>query len=142
MHILTRIPVVDVGQLRHILYPFVCLLQAGHHDRHVSGRSKVLAVLILEIFLLDIEEKASVVGSEVGDSESVVSVSIVFDDIGRVWPGVAKTAGRGDEVGVHKPYFVLLEDGVEQFEDLFAQQLVVAVEHYKDILRVTESVGC
>jgi hypothetical protein len=128
------IGVIEVGNLRQVAHPFVGLLQHGNADGHVVGRLQVLAILVLEVFLLNVEEELGVVGSQVAGDEGVGAVGVLAHGREGEGPGEANRAGGGEEVGVDEPQLLLLEDCVEQLEHLPAHQLVVPIHDQENLL--------
>ena len=89
MYILTRIYVIKIGDFRHILNFIVCLLQARHYDGHIPCCCKVATLFVPEVLIFDIQQQLSIEGSEVRDSEAVVSVGVPADDVFGIGSGVA-----------------------------------------------------
>ena len=64
-------------------------LQDGNTDSYVIRSSEIWTIVIFEVFLLDIEEKLSIKGSEMAGNEGISSVFIVLDSAGRKRPWVS-----------------------------------------------------
>ncbi len=61
-------------------------LQNRNTDCYVICSFEVGAIIIFEVFLLDIEEKLSIKGSEMAGNEGISPVFVVLDSAGRKRP--------------------------------------------------------
>jgi len=86
MHICSSVQVVIIGDFRHVQNSLVRLLQARHHDRHISSCREVLPFLVSQVLVFNVQQKLSIISSEMRYSESVVSVAVIFHDILGVGP--------------------------------------------------------
>ena len=136
------IDVVKIGDFRNIDNFSVGLLQTGYYYRHVPGCSKVVPVLIFEVFLFDIEQQFGIESSLMSDCKAVLLIRIVLDYFRMVGSRVAEQTVWSDKVSVHKPYFFSLEYGVEKFKDQKANHLIVPIDNHKNLLRLTKIASC
>lgn len=110
------------------------------HDGHINGNWRVelekLPFLVKEVLFLQVSEKFSSVCQKIRKSYPLSFVSIgllhlIF--ILRVKTEMNRSRLRGrDEVRVKSSCFPLLVFGVEDLEDVFAEEFVVAVEVQTD----------
>jgi hypothetical protein len=113
-----------------------------HHrqaDDLVVGRSEPFPVHVLEIALLDLQVKVDSEGAEMGDLLRHISIEVVLLFL----IGVGLGPSVLDEVvvdpilerdGVGNGGLLALVDGVEDLEDLPADQFVVAVDEEADLV--------
>jgi len=89
MNILAGIQVIEISNLWYIPNSLIRLFKARHNYCHISCSSKIVAVFIPEILVFNVEEQLGIIGSQMSNSESVISVSVVFHDIRRIGPRIA-----------------------------------------------------
>jgi hypothetical protein len=65
--------------------------------------------------------------------KGILTIAIWGDDAGRHQSRKANIIIGSQEVTVDEPWACLLEDGIIQLEDLPADELVVAIDDYKDL---------
>ena len=54
--VLASIGVVVIGEFLEVGHSCACLLQNGNADSHVVGRLQILALLVLQVFLPDVQK--------------------------------------------------------------------------------------
>lgn len=102
---------------------------------------KVLSLVIFEIFLFNVSEKLGVKGSEMVSDEGVVAVDIHLYDFGWERSRVSDIVILAiNEIWVDEPSIFFLEVGVEHFEDLLSEKLIITVNYHENLFRITELV--
>ena len=96
-------------------------LQDGNANCHVVGSPKILALIVLQVLLFDVEEQLSVKCSQMAGIKGSVSIAVLFYHCYREGARVADSTSDGQEIGVDKPSPLLLENRVEQFQNLPAK---------------------
>jgi hypothetical protein len=134
MVVLTCVGVVEVGEFGNVTHPLVGHLENGDADCHVVGSLQIGTVIVFEVFFFDVEEELSIEGPQVTGHERVGAILVVLYGGDGEGARIAYRVSDAQEVCVDEPGLLLLEDSVEEFEHLPAQQLVVPVSDQEDVL--------
>jgi hypothetical protein len=94
------IRIIVVSEFGKIAHAIMGLLEDGNANGHIVGSLEILAVLVLQVPLLDIHEKLGVEGPQVTRHEGIAAVSVLLDSLGGEGTGVAHPARSTEEVGV------------------------------------------
>lgn len=141
MVVLARIRIVEIGKFLDIGNMGMRLLEDRNADSHVIRCAQVLAIIVLQVFLLYIKEELSVKGTQVASHEGVLTVSVATYDFFREGSRVAHISTNTQEITVDKPCIFLLEDRTVKFEHLSTNQLIIAIHNQEYLLRTAEVLG-
>lgn len=129
-----------------LVHPAARQLHQGEVHHHIVGTRPKLAVLVLEVFLLNLEEEFCSIGSQMGESLGGLPVLSVFFFFISVVGGEAQhdilSLFVPEEIGVGYPRLKLLVTRIESFQHIFPNEFVVGVKVQYNRIGTAVLMGC
>lgn len=130
--------IIHIDQFRDIINFLTRHFQDGNIHSNIIGSPQPSLSIIPQILLLDQIEEFCIERSKMTDPKVDIPKDIFLTNFRSILPWIANISCSFDEIWKDNPWISFLVHCVIDFEDLFAQQIVIPIYDYEYFIRFTK----